>query len=90
MRLKRFGVAMERNVKIERITDKGVEALVGDERKFYEADTVMLARPFKAKDDSLKTELEGRGLKAIVIGDAADPQRIMEAVATGFRAGFDI
>jgi len=89
-RLRKFGVAMEKNVKIEKITDKGVEALVGDERKFYEADTVMLARPFKAKDDALKKELEVKGLEAIVIGDAADPQKIMEAVATGFRAGFDI
>lgn len=90
MRLKEFGVTIEKNVKIEKITNKGVEATVGGQRKFYEADTVMLARPWKPKDDKLQKQLEGKGMEAIVIGDAADPQKIMEAVATGFRAGFDI
>jgi len=90
MRLKKFGVTIEKNVKIEKITNKGVEATIGGQRKFCEADTVMLARPWKPKDDRLKKELEGKGMAAIVIGDAADPQKIMEAVATGFQAGFGI
>jgi len=87
-RLNKFGVKMERNAKVLEITEKGVKVAVDSTEKFLEADTVVLALPLQA-NGGLAQELEGKGWRVHTIGDAADPGRIMEAVAAGFRAGYE-
>ena len=89
MRLRRFGVSMEKNAKVVEITEKGVKALVDGSEKFFEADTVVLALPLEA-NDKLARELEGKGWSVHSIGDCADPGKVMEAVAAGFRAGYQV
>ena len=88
-RLRRFGVNMEKNAKVVEITEKGVKALVDGSEKFFDADTVVLALPLEA-DDKFARELEGKGWNVNSIGDCADPGKVMEAVAAGFRAGYQV
>ena len=88
-KMKEFGATTATNAKVVEITEKGVKALVGGSEKFFEADTVVLALPLQA-NDRLSKELEGKGLVVRTVGDAASPGKIMEAVAAGFRAGFEI
>ena len=89
MRLRRFGVGMEKNAKAVEITEKGVKTLVNGSEKFFEADTVVLALPLEA-NDKFARELEGKGWSVHSIGDCADPGKVMEAVAAGFRAGYQV
>lgn len=89
MRLWNFGVRMERDVRVVEITERGVRAIVADSETFFEADTVALTMPLVA-DDKLARELEEAGWHVHSIGDCAEPGRIMEAMAAGFRAGFEI
>ena len=90
MRLWQFGVTMERNAKVIEITDKGVNAIIGDEGKAFEADTVALTMPL-VTNDKLARDLETDGFKVYAVGDcAATGGRIMEAMAAGFRAGYEV
>ena len=90
MRLWQFGVTMEREVEVLQINDRGVKAVVGGEERFFEADTVALTKPLLT-DERLAQELEDRGWQVYRAGDcAASGGRIMEAMAAGFRAGYDI
>ena len=89
MRLWNFGVRMERDVRVVEITERGARAIVADSETFFEADTVALTMPLVA-DDKLARELEEAGWHVHSIGDCAEPGRIMEAMAAGFRAGFEI
>ncbi len=90
MRLWQFGVTMERGAKVTAITDKGVSAVVGDEGKSYEADTVALTMPL-VTSGRLADELEREGFRVYRAGDCAvTGGRIMEAMAAGFKAGYEI
>jgi len=90
MRLWKFGVAMERNAKVVEISDRAVTAMVGDAGKSFEADTVALAMPL-VTNDALANELKEKGYTVYSVGDcAAAGGRIMEAMASGFRAGYEI
>ena len=89
MRLRKFGVAMEKNAKAVEITEKGVSAMVDGSEKFFEADTVVLALPLSA-DGKLARELEGKGRVVHTIGDCTEPGRLMEALQAGFRVGIEI
>ncbi len=89
MRLRNFGVRMEKNARAVEITEKGVKAIVADSETFFEADTVALTMPLIA-NDKLARELEGEGWLVYSVGDCAEPGRIMESVAAGFRAGNEI
>jgi coenzyme F420-reducing hydrogenase gamma subunit len=90
MRLWQFGVRMERNAKVLDIADKVVEALVSDSVTFFEADTVALTLPLET-NDKLARELQEKGWTVRSVGDcAATGGRIMEAMAAGFRAGYEI
>jgi len=90
MRLWQSGVNMQRNAKVEQIDDKGVKATVEGEEQFFEADTVALTKPMET-NEQLAKELEGKGYKVYRVGDcAAAGGRIMEAMASGFRAGYEV
>jgi 2,4-dienoyl-CoA reductase (NADPH2) len=90
MRLWKSGVRMERNAKVVEITKKGVRAIVEDTEVFFEADTVALTLPLET-NDRLARELEEKGWTVRRVGDcAATGGRIMEAMAAGFRAGYEI
>ncbi len=89
MRLRNFGVRMEKNAKVVEITEKGVKAIVDNSERFFEADTVALTMPLVA-NDKLARELEGKGWLVHSVGDCAEPGRIMESVAAGFRAGNEV
>ena len=90
MRLWKFGVTMERNAKVVEIGDKAVSAMVGDAGKSFEADTVALTMPL-ITNDTLANELKEKGYTVYKVGDcAAAGGRLMEAMASGFRAGYEI
>jgi 2,4-dienoyl-CoA reductase (NADPH2) len=90
MRLWQSGVNMQRNAKVEQITDRGVRAIVEDDEQFFEADTVALTKPLEV-NEHLAKELQDKGYKVYRVGDcAATGGRIMEAMAAGFRAGYEI
>lgn len=90
MRLWGFKVQMEKNVKVVEITKKGVNATIEGKEKFFEAGTVVLTLPL-ATDDTLAKDIEAKGYNVIRVGDcAASGGRIMEAVAAGFKAGYEI
>jgi 2,4-dienoyl-CoA reductase (NADPH2) len=90
MRLWQFGVAMERNAKVVEIGNRAVTAMVGDAGKSFEADTVALTMPL-VTNDTLTNELKEKGYTVYSVGDcAATGGRIMEAMASGFRAGYEI
>ncbi|MEA1958050.1 MAG: FAD-dependent oxidoreductase [Chloroflexota bacterium] len=90
MRLWKLGVTMERNAKVIEITDKGVKIDVEGNEKFYETDTVALTLPFTT-DDKLAREIKASGYKVYSVGDcAASGGRIMEAMAAGFKAGYEV
>jgi len=89
-RLKKNRVAMEKDVKIIEITDKGVEATVAGERRFFTAGTVLLAIPLQATRSTLQAELQTRGKVVHTIGDATDPGKIFEAVDAGARVALQI
>ena len=59
------------------------------ERFFFEADTVVLAVGMDA-NEALSQELQGQGKKVYVVGDAAQPRKIIDAVYDGARVGREI
>jgi 2,4-dienoyl-CoA reductase (NADPH2) len=90
MRLWGLKVQMEKNVKIVEITKQGVKAVIDDKERFFEAGTVVLTLPL-VTDDTLAKEIEGKGCEVYRVGDcAATGGRIMEAMAAGFKAGYEI
>jgi 2,4-dienoyl-CoA reductase (NADPH2) len=90
MRLWKFGVRMEKNARVVNIAEKAVEAIVADSETCFEADTVALTLPMET-NDKLARELQEKGWNARSVGDcAATGGRIMEAMASGFRAGYEI
>jgi len=90
MRLWQSGVNMQRNAKVEQIDDRGVKATIEEQEQFFEADTVALTKPMET-NEQLAKELEGKGYKVYRVGDcAATGGRIMEAMASGFRAGYEV
>jgi 2,4-dienoyl-CoA reductase (NADPH2) len=85
-RLDAAGVRMIVNATTERITPAAVEIVVDGARKAIPADTVVYAvgsRPYLP----LQQALEGRVPVLHVIGDAAEAQRVRQAVDGGFRLG---
>jgi 2,4-dienoyl-CoA reductase (NADPH2) len=90
MRLWQAGVNMQRNAEVEEINDRGVKATIGGQEQFFEADTVVLTKPLET-NDKLTRELEDKGYMVHGVGDcAAAGGRIMEAMAAGFRAGYEV
>jgi len=85
-RLAAAGLRMIVNASPEEITREGVRIVVDGRSEVLPADSVVYAvgsRP----DNSLQQALEGRVPVLHVIGDAAEAQRVRQAVDAGFRLG---
>jgi len=83
-RLRSLGVKMERNAKVEEITDKGVRVSRDGASMFFEADSAVLAVGMEP-NRQLAQELEGKVKALYVIGDSAEPAKITEAIESGLR-----
>ncbi len=89
--LKRQGVRVLTEQPIVEITDTGLIALAGTQRKTVKADTVILAL---GRSPSLSNELvkkaEEVAERVDVIGDASEPRKALEAIHEGFTIGREL
>ena len=88
-RLRNLGVRMERNAKVEEITDKGVRVSRDGSSEFFEADSVVLAVGMES-NRQLAQELEGKVAALYVIGDSAQPGKITEASESALRVAREV
>ncbi|MFH1381614.1 MAG: FAD-dependent oxidoreductase [Chloroflexota bacterium] len=88
-RLKEQGVTLLTSVKYEEITDDGLVIIQNGQRQTVEADTIVLAAGAVASNQ-LARELEGKIGKIFIIGDSLTPGSILEATASGTKAGLEI
>lgn len=88
-RLKKAGIKMITNVKVEEITEKGVRVSQADGSKSIEGNAVVLAVGFKA-NSQLVQELKGIVREAYAAGDCITPRMIKEAIEEGFLIGCKI
>jgi NADPH-dependent 2,4-dienoyl-CoA reductase/sulfur reductase-like enzyme len=83
-------VVMLTNAKCEAITANGVTVVSAEGQKdTYPADTVVLAVGSE-KNDGLLNELKGKVAEVYCVGDASQPQGIMEAVRDGYRVALSL
>ena len=88
-RLRGLGIRMERNAKVEEITESGVKASRDGNSEFFRGDSVVLAVGMKS-NNQLAQELQGRVTRLHVIGDSAEPGKIKEAIESGFQVALTI
>lgn len=88
-KLRLAGVAFYTSMKAEEITDRGVKAIRKAETFFFEADTIIQAVGMAA-DDTLARALQNAGVEVHLIGDAAQPRKIIDAVREGAIVGRQI
>ncbi|MFC1963009.1 FAD-dependent oxidoreductase [Chloroflexota bacterium] len=86
-RLREAGIKMETNCKVEEITGERVNVSQGKKAVFFEADTVILACGMVSKQD-LAQELAGKVKELHIIGDSAQPGKIVQATESGFRTAY--
>jgi len=89
-RLAELKVELMPETKIEEITDSGV--VVTDKegkRRIIEADSVVLATGGTPNKELVKA-LKGKAIKVYTVGDCVEVGKIMNAIASGFRAAFDL
>ncbi|MBI4300527.1 MAG: FAD-dependent oxidoreductase [Chloroflexi bacterium] len=89
LRMRESGIGMEANAKAVEINERGVKVERNGAQEFFEADSVVIAVG-TAANDSLVKSLEGRVKNMHVIGDCSKPQRIAEAIESGFRVAREI
>jgi len=83
-------VTLLNNTTCEEITRKGVTATTSEgQKEIIQADTIILAVGYKANNE-LSEALEGKVHEVYCIGDAAQPQRIREAINDGYRTGLSL
>jgi 2,4-dienoyl-CoA reductase-like NADH-dependent reductase (Old Yellow Enzyme family)/thioredoxin reductase len=83
-------VIMLTSAKCEEILECSVTVTTGEGKKeTFPADTVILAVGYKANDDLLKA-LQGKVPAVYCIGDASQPQGIMEAIQDGYRTALSL
>ncbi len=88
--LREKGVAMMASASCEEISEKGVIITTDEgERKEIPADSVILAVGYRS-NDALFTEIESELPEVFCIGDAANPERIREAVHIGYKTGLSL
>jgi len=87
--LKLMGVAMRPRTTLLEIRDDSVLVKTEEGEASLPANTVILAVGAVAVDD-LAREVEGSGIRVIIIGDARAPRKITEAVREGFEAALAI
>ena len=83
-------VVMITSANCEEIAENGVLVSTGEEeRQKIQADSVVLAVGYRP-NDVLFRAIESRFNNVHFIGDAANPQRIREAINAGYRAGLSL
>jgi hypothetical protein len=75
---------MFKEAKVVEITNKGVKISQAGSTEFIEADTVV--KVGITTNTGLAQELEGRVPELHLVGDCAEPGKLMEAIASGFLA----
>ena len=88
-RLRGLGVRMERNAKVEEISESGVKVSRDGNSEFFGGDSVVLAVGMKS-NHQLAQELQEKVARLHVIGDSAEPGRIKEAIESGFQVALTI
>jgi len=88
-RLKKLGVAMITNAKVEEITEDGVVYEKDGVKQTAEADSVVLAVGSKP-NISLMKALEGKVAEIYAIGNAKEPGNVLEAIHEGSRLAREI
>jgi 2,4-dienoyl-CoA reductase-like NADH-dependent reductase (Old Yellow Enzyme family)/thioredoxin reductase len=87
MLLKKKGVTLYTDRRLEEITEKGVVVKNNNgERSFINTDTVVLSLGLKPKRE-LYEGLDGKGLEIYAVGDCAQAGKIAEAIHSGFFRG---
>jgi NADPH-dependent 2,4-dienoyl-CoA reductase/sulfur reductase-like enzyme len=89
LRLKRLGVVMITNAKVEEITHDGVVYEKGGEKQTVEADSVVLAVGSKPSA-SLMDVLKGNVSELYAIGNAREPCNVLEAIHEGSRLAREV
>lgn len=82
-RLKDYDVRILTRAKVEEITERGVSISRNAEKKFLEADTVVLAVGFKSRQE-LIDKLKGKVSEIYAGGDCVEPRYILDAIHEGF------
>ncbi len=88
-RLRAAQVRMETRARVVEITEKGALVRRDGATELFEGDSVVLAVGMKS-EDRLAKELKGKLPELHVIGDAAEPRRIINAVREGFRIACEV
>ena len=88
-RLRKLGIRMEANAKVEEITYHGVNATRNGGIECFEGDTVVLAVGMQS-ERTLAQELEGKVKEIHVIGDSAKPGKIAQAIESAFAVAREI
>lgn len=88
-RLRKAGIRMDTNARVEEITNKGVRVSRDGVSDFLGGDTVVLAVGFTANNE-LAQKLEGRVAALYSVGDCVQARMIREAIEKGFRVGMGI
>jgi 2,4-dienoyl-CoA reductase-like NADH-dependent reductase (Old Yellow Enzyme family)/thioredoxin reductase len=88
-RLKKLGVAMITNAKVEKITRNNVVYEKDGKKQTLEADSVVLAMGSKPNLNLMKT-LNGKVPELYAIGDADKPGKILKAIHDGYRIAREI
>jgi len=83
-RLRSLGVKMEKNAKVEEITESGVRIIRDGKAEFFEGGSIVLAVGMES-NRKLAQELEGRVAELHLVGDSAAPGKIAQAIENGFR-----
>jgi 2,4-dienoyl-CoA reductase (NADPH2) len=88
-RMSASGIQMQPNTNAVEITEKGVRTNTEGQSRFFPCDTVILASGYK-EDAALASALEGRVPLVLRVGDCVEPQRVKQAVQSGFKAGLEV
>ncbi len=84
------GVEFVTDVTYDRVTSAGLVVRAMDGRsRLLAADTVMTALPLHPNQGALELA-SGLGAEVYIIGDAADPQLIVDAISAGARVGHEL
>jgi 2,4-dienoyl-CoA reductase (NADPH2) len=85
-KLERFGVQIKTGIKVLSIEKGRVRISDQSGEQDEPADTVVLAAGVRP-EDGLARELGSRGIEVKLIGDAAGPGNMLQAISSGFEAG---
>ena len=88
--LSRKGVIISTGVKYERIVDEGIVIITDKEqRQMVEGDTIVTALPL-GTNTGLYRALQGKVPVVQMVGDCAEPRKIIDATSDGMRIGCSI